>query len=262
MPLKYILGAGGGLLTKEAYDDMRAVGEEAQTEANTLAETLSPMSQFRPFTVTSTTGSNFGMGAQYDAEGNTIGSEVNMGLSPQEQAYQNLMMSQADYFGQMSGMDPQMREQALYERIRSLQTPEEDRSRLALEERMFNQGRLGMRTGMFGGSPEAFAMEKAQAEARNQASFAAITQAQQEALQQQQMGFASLGAAYLPQAQLMNVQQGSQLYPQMQQQAQMFNSGQYGETVMSGIEAKLIAEQKAADLMGAMGSSIINGLFS
>ena len=60
----------------------------------------------------------------------------------------------------------------------------------------------------------------------------------------------------------MNVQQSSQLYPQMQQQAQLYGAGQYGETMMSGISAQLIAEQKAADLIGGVGSTLLGGLFS
>jgi len=80
------------------------------------------------------------------------------------------------------------REQEVYNRIRGLQTPDEERQRLALEERLANQGRLGVQTSMFGGTPEAFALAKAQAEARNQAAFAATEQAQQEQLRRAELG--------------------------------------------------------------------------
>jgi hypothetical protein len=57
---------------------------------------------------------------------------------------------------------------------------------MALEERLFNQGRSGVSTNMYGGTPEQLAMAKAQGEAQNSASLAAIQQAQAE--RQQSLG--------------------------------------------------------------------------
>ena len=79
---------------------------------------------------------------------------------------------------------------------------------------------------------------------------------------QQQLGLGALSGAYLPQAQLLNVQQASQLYPQLQQQAQLFGAGQYGETMMSGLEARLIAEQARANLLGQVGTGLLGGMFN
>ena len=79
---------------------------------------------------------------------------------------------------------------------------------------------------------------------------------------QQQLGLGALSGAYLPQAQMLNVQQASQLYPQMQQQAQLFGTGQYGETMMSGLEARLIAEQARANLLGGIGTGLLGGMLS
>jgi len=42
----------------------------------------------------------------------------------------------------------------------------------------------------------------------------------------------------------------------------LFGTGQYGETMMSGIEAQLIAEQARANLLGGIGSGLLGGLFS
>ena len=58
--------------------------------------------------------------------------------------------------------------------------PEEQRNQIALNERLAAQGRTGLRTAQFGGSPEQFAMEKARAEAMNQASLMSINQAEQQ----------------------------------------------------------------------------------
>ena len=262
--------AGGTALTKSAYDRLGDIGTTAKTEANLLADEIMPMTQFRPFTVTSTTGGAFGSRPTtttvVDPETGVsrevvTGTEATYGLSPEELALQGLLMGQSQQFLGQSALPMGQREADVYERIRAVQSPEEERQRLMLEERLANQGRLGVRTGMFGGTPEAFAMEKAQAEARNQAALMALQQAQTEQAQAQQMGLAALGGSYLPQAQLLNVQQASQLFPQMQQQAQLFGTGQFGETKMTGIEAQLIAEQARANLLGGLGTGLLGGLF-
>lgn len=94
--------------------------------------------------------------------------------------------------GQAAGgllTDMGTREQDIYQRIRAAQSPEEQRQRLALEERLAAQGRLGTSSAAYGGAtPEQLAMETAQAEARNRASLAAMEQARAE--QQQQLATA------------------------------------------------------------------------
>jgi hypothetical protein len=266
-----LMGLGGAAGVASGMDDLKDLGAAAKTEATALANQIMPMTQFRPFTVTSATGSQYGVTPQMstvvDPETGierqvVTGSQATLGLSPEEQAMQGMLMGQSQQFLDQSALPMGQREADVYERIRAIQSPEEERQRLMLEERLANQGRLGVRTGMFGGTPEAFAMEKAQAEARNQASLMAMQQAQAEQAQAQQLGLAALGGSYLPQAQLLNVQSASQLYPQMQQQAQLFGTGQFGETMMTGIEAQLIAEQARANLIGGIGSSLLSGLFS
>ena len=263
--------AAGGAATMSAYNKLEGIGKEAKREAYQLAGQLVPMAQFRPFTVTTATGGAFGARPTTttitdpvtgEAREVVTGTEAAMALSPEEQAMQGMLMSQSQQFLDQSASPMGQREADVYERIRAIQSPEEERQRLMLEERLANQGRLGVRTGMFGGTPEAFAMEKAQAEARNQAAMLAMQQAQAEQAQQQQLGLSALGGAYLPQAQLLNVQQAAQLYPQMQQQAQLYQTGQFGETMMTGIEAQLIAEQARANLLGGMGSNLLGGMFS
>ena len=103
---------------------------------------------------------------------------------------ESLRSQYADLAGQaagglLTGMGD--REQQIYERIRATQTPEEQRQRLALEERLAAQGRLGTSSAAYGGAtPEQLALETAQAEARNRASLAAIEQSRAEQAQQLQ----------------------------------------------------------------------------
>lgn len=254
---------GGAALTQNAYDRLGDIGSKAKTEAETLASQIFPMSQFRPFTITSATGGQFGVTPQIDpTTGAVTGVSAGVNISPEEQALQGMLMGQSQQFLGQSALPMGQREADVYGRIRAVQSPEEERQRLMLEERLANQGRLGVRTSMFGGTPEALAMEKAQSEARNQASLMAMQQAQAEQAQAQQMGLAALGGAYVPQAQMLNVQQAAQLYPQLQQQAQLFGTGQFGETRMTGIEAQLIAEQARANLLGGLGTGLLGGLFN
>jgi len=349
---------GGGLLTGAAYNRLSDIGTESLLGttvdgtripgAMELANQAVGMSQFKPFTVTSSTGSQFGATPTIDAQGNIVSTDVYNTLSGTEQAIQNELLRQAQtgFAGGTTGspeaaaaglalmgrgttqlgQDPLLaqnasnlggmfmgqlaqpmagRETDVYNRIRAMQTPEEQRQRLALEERLFNQGRMGVQTNMYGGTPEQFALSKAQAEAQNQASLMAMQQAQAEQQQQaalgsqfaglgssltdaqqrraieslgsgqqmlagglglqqgqQQLNLGALSGAYMPQAQMLNVQQASQLYPQMQQQGQLYGAGQYGETMMSGLEARLIAEQARANLLGGLGTGLLGGMLS
>jgi hypothetical protein len=264
---------GGGLLTKEAYDRLSDIGKQAVLGTTVggqripgaleMAEQALELSKFRPFTVTSATGGRFGVTPQIDpATGAVTGTGVELAVSPEEQALQTGLMGGAEQFFGQAMTPTAQREQEVFDRIRATQLAEEERQRLALEERLASQGRLGVRTSMFGGTPEQLALAQAQEEARNRASLMAIQQAQQEQAQQADLGTQMLGASYVPQAQLLNVQQASQLFPELQQQAQLFGAGQFGETQMTGLEARLIAEQARANLLGSLGSGILGGLFT
>ena len=248
-------GVVGGLLTGEAYGRLSDIGREARTGAEALAAQQMQQTQFRPFTVTTATGA--GMGTQVTPEG---GIETTMGLSPQEIALQNQLLGGAGgFFGQ--AVQPTLdREQAIFERMRRTQRPEEERQRLATEERMAAQGRLGLSSAAYGGAtPELLAQETAINEARNRAMLAAIQQAQAEQMQQAALGQQFLGAGYLPQQQLMAATQPAQQLAALQQQAQLQGAGLFGEATMSGLEAQLVAEQARANLLGQTGTGLLQG---
>jgi len=323
--LKALLGiggvVGGGLLSAAEYERLGDIGEQAVLGTTVdgqripgsaeLAQQAIEMSQFRPFTVASTLGGGFSADPQFDPNNRFTGVKTSITLSPEEEAFRNTMLTKsyeqlaATPFGQTKGRaaarqafglgrgmmrdlrdtDTAQREQDIYGRIRATQTPEEQRQRLAQEERLAAQGRLGVRTAQFGGTPEQFAMDKAQAEARNTAMLQAMGQAQAEQAQlaqqaqmftgmgsqlsqadlqqlaaQQQLGVGSMASAYLPQTQMMQLQQAMLPYQQMQQQGQLFGAGQFGETMMSGLEARLVAEQARANLLGSLGTGLLGGL--
>jgi len=330
----------GSLLTKEAYDRLSNVGDTAYQRSMDLAERGQQESQFRPFTVTTPTGSAFtarmggqpqppmmtggpvapppgiitppqirggrdymppnpmlqpvtggpvappftpglrsevmpgtvmdgggafgsGQGRQQPMSQPQEGLEIGMSLSPEEQSmYEGLFGGAGRFFGQAQ-QPTAGREQEIFNRMRAAQMPEEQRQRLALEERLAAQGRLGTSSAAFGGAtPEMLAMATAQEEGRNRAMLGAMQQAQAEQMQQASLGQQFLGSSYLPQQQLLAALQPGLTQQQMAQQAQQFGTGLFGETALSGIEAQLLAEQARANLLGGVGSNILAGMFT
>jgi hypothetical protein len=248
-------GVVGGLLTGEAYGRLSDIGRQARTGAEELAATQLEQTQFRPFTVTTATGAD--LGTRVTPEG---GIETTMGLSPQEQMLQQQLLGGAGNFFGQAVQPREAREQAIFERMRRTQRPDEERQRLALEERLLSQGRLGTSSATYGGAtPEQLALATAQEEARNRAMLGAMQQAQAEQMQQAALGQQFLGSGYIPQQQLMAATQPAQQLAALQQQAQLQGAGLFGEATMSGLEAQLIAEQARANLLGQTGTGLLQG---
>ena len=130
-------------------------------------------SQFRPFSVTSSIG-----GADATAEGG-----FNINLSPQQQALQDRLFAASGMFLDQLEGDPFAKAGKLYEQLRAIQRPEEEQRQLALEGRLRGQGRQGLRTSMFGGTPEQLALDLARERARNEALFRSYGQARRDQVQ-------------------------------------------------------------------------------
>ena len=258
------LGTAGLALANKGYSDVGATGERAFSEFSAeggLADKLSGMLEFQPYTVTSATGGQFGM--SQDPESGEM--SYNLATSPEEQAFQQQAMKDAEmFFGQARAPIAQ-REQAVYDRMLTAMSPEQERQRLALEQRMASQGRLGVSTAQFGGTPEQLAMAKAQSEAQNQAMLNAMQFAGQEQQRQAQLGTGMLSAGYVPQAQLLNALQPGMTTAERQRQALSEQAGAYGETYASGLEALLQSSLAQANLAGGvggqLGSAALSGLF-
>ena len=252
-----LMGLGGGLLTKEAYDRLSNIGEQAKREAMGLAERGQMESEFRPFTVTTPTQ------AMFSARPTEEGLQIGMELSPEEQALQQQLLGGAGGFFGQAAQPTVDREQAIFERMRAAQRPEEERQRLALEQRLAAQGRLGASSAAYGGAtPELLALSAAEREARDRSMLTAMQQAQAEQAQQAALGGQFLGAGYLPQQQLVAALQPGLIQQELAQQAQQFGTGLFGETALSGIEAQLLQEQARANLLGGIGSNLITGLMN
>jgi hypothetical protein len=277
------LGAVGSGLSQGA----QLVGQQAQADT-----------AFKPFTVST----GFG-GVTATPEGGYTTS-----LSPAQAAQQQQLQAiTGGLIGRMGGVAPDVsgiqqqalggvggfltgamapmaqREADVYERIRATQRPEEQRQQLALEERLASQGRTGLRTAMFGGSPEQLALAQAQEEAKTRASLGAMGQAQAEQIQQMGLAESMFGlgrsAAGLPQslqaAQLGNIgaSLGLQYSPEQQLLAsltpalnladiagtgQRQGAGYLAEAGMSGLETQAQTEIARANLLGQIYSSMLS----
>lgn len=250
-------GLLGGLLTGQAYGRLSDIGQQARTGAEAIAQQQLEQTQFRPFTVTTGTGAGFG--TQVDPVTGAL--TTTMALSPQEQAMQQQLFGGASQFFTGATADPAVREQQIYEQIREATAPQERMERLGLEERLAAQGRLGVRTAQFGGTPEQLAMERAQQQAMAQARLGAAQQARQEQMQQAQLGQQFLGSGYVPQTQLLAATQPSQQLAVLQNALQRQGASLFGEAAMGGLESQLIAEQARANLLGNIGSGLLTGAF-
>ena len=259
------LGTAGLALAEKGYSDIGDIGREAYeglAGEQGLAQELRGMMEFQPYTVTSSTGGQFGM-MQDPATGQM---SYQLTASPEEQALQQQALTDASmFFGQAAAHIAQ-REQDVYNRMRAAMSPEEERQRLALEQRMAAQGRTGVRTAQFGGTPEQLALAKAQEEARNSAMLNAMQFAGQEQQRQAQLGTGMLAAGYVPQAQLLSALQPGMSASERQRQAMSEQAKSYGQTYTTGLEALLQSGLGKASLAGGFGSSIassaLGGLFS
>lgn len=260
------LGTAGMALAKQGYDDIGDIGERALSQFSTgpdnLADRLSGMLEFQPYTVTSATGGQFGM-REDPVSGEMI---YELETSPEEQELQRQQMERAGMFFGQAAMPTAQREQEVYDRMRAAMAPEEERQRLALEQRLAAQGRLGTRTGMFGGTPEALALAQAQEEAKNRTILNAMQFAGQEQQRQAQLGSGMLAAGYVPQQQLLGAVQPGMTAAERARQSMAQQAGTYGETYATGLEALLQSGLGQANLAGGFGSSIasaaLGGLFS
>ena len=241
-PTAGLIGAiGQGALTEDAIQDIGQARQEANIffggqpdlptyEGGLLGE-VQRQSQFKPFTVTSPTGamaslSPTGMTAQLSPEEAQIQQSL-MGFGQQAFDFLGDPMARGEEQTNIIGMltqDPAQRagrEADIFQRLEAMQAPERERARLQLEERLLGQGRLGVRTSMFGGTPEQLALSKAIEEQRAGSAVSAMEQARQEqALQSQQtlqglsefrgrmgllgqLGLQSVPTAYTPQQELL-----------------------------------------------------------
>ena len=261
-----LIGAG---LSIDELNKITDIAQRSAAEQARIGQEAQAASAFRPFTVSTgfggiqttpeggyaTTLAPSLAGQQQQLQGITSGLLGGMGaVAPDVSGIQQQALGGVGGF--LTGVTAPMaqREADVYERIRATQRPEEQRQQLALEERLAAQGRTGLRTAQFGGSPEQFALAQAQEEAKARASLGAMQQAQAEQLQQMGLAESMFGlggrAAALPaslqQAQLGNIglAQAAQYLPEQQLLASLTPAISIADLARTGqqLGAKTMAE--------------------
>ena len=270
------LAAGAGALYggQQGIENARQFGTEAMQRAETAAQNVGQTTEFRPFTVTS------GIGGVTTAPTGGITTT----LSPEQQALQQQLQSfgtgafgmlgdpaqreaeQASIISMLTQGGGGAREAEIMQRLQASVAPEQERARLGLEERLAGQGRLGVRTAMFGGTPEQLALEKAIAEQQAGFGVSAMEQARAEQAQQAnqtlaglqetrqrlgllgQTGLEALQQSYLPQQQLLATLSPSIDLANIAGAGQR-QGAQLGTSLLqSGLSAQLGAETTASNL--------------
>ena len=270
------LAAGAGALygAEQGIQSARDLGAQAMNRAETAATDVVGQTQFKPFTVTSGVG-----GVSTTPEGG-----LTTTLSPEQQALQQQLQSfGTGAFGMLGSADERAAEQAniigmltqggqggreadIMQRLQAAVAPEQERQRMALEERLFSQGRLGVATNQYGGTPEQLALEKAIAEQQAGFGVSAIEQARaDQQLQSSQTlaglqetrarlgmlgetGLAALQQSYMPQQALLNTLSPAINLSNIASTSQA-RGAQFGSSLLqSGLSAQQEAERTASNL--------------
>ena len=260
-----LLGVGANLYQGNAdASAAQQFGQQSTAAAQALGQQAMGSSQFKPFAVTTGAGTT-----QTDATGG-----FNLGLNPEQQAMQQQLTGQASgLFGNVTG-DIGAASQDIYNQIRGIQQPQEQRNQMRLNEELFARGRGGISSAQYGGQgQEQFQYNQAQQEAMNQAAFQARTQALGEQQKQFELGSGLLGQAYVPQQQQLDAltsgtnianiaSTGSRTGAQLQSQL-----GQTGlEALLRSYESGLTGEQSQRNnlislLLGSgQGADAVGGL--
>jgi len=270
----------------KAISDVQDVGSQALQRAETAATQVGQQTEFKPFTVTSGIG-----GVTTTPTGG-----ITTTLTPEQQAIQQQLQSfgtgafgmlgspeeraaeQANVISMLTGAGGglQQREADIMQRLQAAVAPEQERARLQLEQRLANQGRLGVQTSMFGGTPEQLALEKALAEQQAGLGVSAMEQARAEQQLQSsqtlaglqetrqrlgllgQTGLQALQQSYMPQQQLLQTLAPSIDIANIAGAGQRQGAQLGTSMIQAGLASQLGAETAASNLRQQQIQAITN----
>lgn len=182
-------------LTNQNLAATQNFGSQVTGMAGQLANQAATRGQFKPFTVTS----------DLATSATTPEGGFGITLSPEQQALQNSLMSQASgAFGEIGG-DRASKEQQIYDRLQALSNPVAQRAQLGLDATLFGQGRTGLRTDAYGGTPEQLALSKAIQEQQSANAVKAMGMVSDQRRADFDLGQGLMTAGYVPQQQTLNM---------------------------------------------------------
>tara|TARA_R110000737_G_scaffold78881_2_gene110666 strand:+ start:10630 stop:11607 length:978 start_codon:yes stop_codon:yes gene_type:complete len=224
-------GAGIAAITQEGIGQARGLPGQLQTAANRIAGNVGTASEFRPYSVTTGAGSS-----------NFTDSGMTQALDPQsQQLVDSLRQQSTQQAGMLGGMTPE----GLMQQMSALRAPEQARQQQQLDNRLLAQGRLGVQTDAYGGTPEQFAMQKAMQEQQSADSLASLQGARQLQGMDIQNLSGMLGLSAMPQQQLTASMQPGMTGLQIAQAPAMLEGqtiANLGQQQLQGIPASINAE--------------------
>ena len=241
--------AGSAALANQGIKEARDAGTAQQTALTDMANKYQSDIQFKPYTVTGATGSStFAPGG---------GSST---LSPQLQALMNQLLTSSG--GMFSGAAQPIDQRAMdvTAQLEAASAPSRQREQLAMEQRLFNQGRGGLQTSQYGGSPEQFAFAKALEEQRAQNALTGRTQAMNEQQQQFNLGQGLFSSAFMPQQQMNQQTQVNTPFAELISRAQSQGAVTGGELAAQGTQARIAGETQANNLRQSQLQALMNSL--
>lgn len=194
--LSGLLNAGiGSYASNQNIGAAENFGSQVMGMAGLLANQAATKGEFKPFTVTS----------DLATSATTPEGGFGITLSPEQQALQNSLMSQASgAFGEI-GVDRASREQQIYDRLQALSNPVAQRAQLDLDATLFGQGRTGLRTDAYGGTPEQLALSKAIQEQQSADAVKAMNMVTNQRTADFNLGQGLMSAGYVPQQQTLDM---------------------------------------------------------
>jgi hypothetical protein len=243
--------AGQYYLGREGQEGALAAGQAALATGEQIGQTGAELAQFKPYTVTS----NLVQSAATTPEGG-----LDLQLSPEEQARQNQYLAQSQGLFGGVGQDVAAGSQALYEQMRAAQRPEEERQRMRMQEGLFAQGRQGISSAAYGGTPEQLAFEKARQEAMLNAQLAARQQfgSEQDRLLTQAQGLQTAG--YNPQRQAIDLFGASATPADIAGAGRRQGASIYGTSAIQGLEGMMQGEKLANELRQQQIQAMLGGV--
>lgn len=236
--------AGGAYLADKSsslFSDLARQSKQVATDAagriTKAGEDAASKASFKPYTVTSGLG-----GTSVTPEG------LSYNLSPQQQAITDSLMSQAQ---NMASQDAYVSPEGLFSTLQAMSDPVNARTRLAMENRLSAQGRLGTATAAYGGTPEQLAMEIAMQEQLAKNAWQSQIGAGQLTSQNLTNQGAALGTAYKPYDQMQGMMSQA-LSGQALAQSVANNQAQLGyDSAIDASKALLLGDKNYLDYIAA-----------
>ena len=280
-------------------DIQSAAGQYAQGAAD-IGQQAAATTEFTPFSIrtpsatTSVTaggGYDVGLGTPQAALQQSLlsqaqaGAGANIDPTAYQQLSQQALMGAQGYLGQ-----PTATAADIYSQLQAAQAGQQQRQQLELENRLAAQGRLGVGTAMYGGTPEEFAMQKAFAEqgtanwlqaqqlapqlaaAQTQnasalfglGSQAALSPYQQQAANLQNITGA-LSTSYIPEPQALAALTPSAQFANIQQSGNIAQGEALYKSGIAGLQAQAEGQKAVSELESARVDALakaLGGLFA